>query len=112
MKQLKKILPVQNGYYLEDDGYDGFLSVILPVENDNLVLNPIMNDYNEDDKPDNWMIPDGGVNPIVYSKHEGGPFWTHFYRYCWPLAGGTISALVDGTINGTYTASIWAKSET
>ena len=110
MKQLQKILPIQTGYYLEEDDYDGFLSVILPQKSDNLVMNPIMHDSNGDDKPDNWLIPDGGVNPIVYTKFEGGPFWTHYYQYCWP-GSGTISALVADSINGEYTASVWAKSD-
>lgn len=116
MKILKKVLPVQKGYYLEDDGYEGFLSVIVPMESDNLVINPIMDDANGDEKPDNWLIPDGGINPIVYDKIEGGPFWTHYFEYCWPttggpgIGGGTISALVNDSIKGQYTASIWAKS--
>lgn len=116
MKILKKILPIQKGYYLEDEGYEGFLSVIVPVKSDNLVINPIMDDINNDNKPENWLIPDGGINPIIYDKIEGGPFWTHYYEYCWPttggpgIGGGTISALIDDSIKGQYTASIWAKS--
>jgi len=110
MKQLQKILPIQSGYYLEDSDYDGFLSVIIPKEADNLVINPIMQDTNGDNKPDNWLIPDGGINPIVYIKIDGGPFWTHYFQYCWP-GSGTISALVSDSIKGKYTASIWAKSD-
>lgn len=110
MKQLQKILPIQSGYYLEEDEYDGFLSVIIPQKADNLVINPIMQDTNGDNKPDNWNIPDGGINPIIYTKIAGGPFWTHYFQYCWP-GGGTISAVVSDNIHGKYTASIWAKSD-
>lgn len=119
MEQLQKILPIEKGFFLEDN-YDGWLSVIIPEQRDNLVLNPLMNDSNGDNKPENWMIPDGGINPISYAKNPGGPFWTHYYTFGFPLDGsdtgmsfgGTIPALVSGSINGTYTISCWAKSST
>lgn len=108
MQRFRKIQDIQKGYYLEP-GYDGFLSVILPQAATNLILNPLMNDSNNDDKPDNWIIPDGGINPIAYSKIAGGPFWTHYFQYCWP-GSGHITAKIDGTLEGVYTASVWVKS--
>ena len=57
MKQLKKILPIQKGYYLEPEEEKGFLSVLVPEKRDNYIKNPTMFDTN------NTNVPTG------YTKH-------------------------------------------
>lgn len=109
MKQLKKILPIQKGYYLEPEEEKGFLSVLVPEKRDNYIKNPIMFDT------DNINVPTGYTKHVstTMTKISGGPFWLHHWKYEFGSAieGVYVNAENFTVEGGHLTVSMWLRSD-
>lgn len=108
MKQLKKILPVQTGYYLEPEEEKGFLSVLVPEKRDNYMPNPVLFDVTNAGTPTGYTEAVG----VTKTKISGGPFWVHHWKYDFSgptqhLDANSIQFTVEG---GYVTFSLWLKS--
>ena len=107
MEQLKKVLPVQSGYFLEDDGYDGFLSVIIPEKRDNYVGNPVLFDSTNAGSPTGFSA----AGPVVVTKIAGGPFWLHYWSYAFTAVGQFVTTNSSyAPMTGHMTVSMWLRS--
>ena len=109
MKQLKKILPIQKGYYLEPEEEKGFLSVLVPEKRDNYIKNPTMFDTN------NTNVPTGYTKHVstTMTKISGGPFWLHHWKYEFGSAieGVYVNAENFTVEGGHLTVSMWLKAD-
>jgi hypothetical protein len=109
MKQLKKILPVQSGYYLEPEEEKGFLSVLIPEKRDNYIPNPTMFDTN------NTGVPTGYTKHVftTMTKITGGPFWLHHWKYEFTssIEGVYVNAESFTVEGGNLTVSMWLRSD-
>lgn len=103
----KPIVPVDTGYFLEDEV--GFLSAFIPEERTNLILNPTMVDNDDNNIPDgyNYVTPTG-----ILTKHETSPFGRHAYSLVAANDTDFIQAPTDSVIiNGSHVASVWVRSQ-
>ena len=109
MKQLKKILPIQKGYYLEPEEEKGFLSVLIPEKRDNYIKNPTMFDTN------NTGVPTGYTKHVstTMTKIPGGPFWLHHWKYDFGSAveGLYVNSETFTVEGGHLTLSMWLKTD-
>lgn len=109
MKQLKKILPVQTGYYLEPEEEKGFLSVLMPEKRDNYMPNPILFDVTNSGAPTGFTTTG---SPTV-TKTSGGPFWIHHWKYTFsgPTQHVDANSIQFSTEGGYVTFSLWLKTD-
>jgi len=105
---LQKIVQPQTGYYLEEQDYDGFLSVIIPEQRDNYVINPIMQDVDNTNVPTGYTM----IGTVGVTKVAQGPYNAYFWRLNLSAVGAFVSLSVTDVLSGYVTASIWCKSST
>lgn len=103
----KQIVPLQSGYYLEDEV--GFLSVIMPEQRTNYVPNPVLelSPGSASTMIRIFSFAIGGITRI-----EGGPFWRDYPRYSVSSGNFLVTTLGSTTLSGVFAASVWAKAVT
>lgn len=109
MKQLKKILPVQAGYYLEPEEEKGFLSVLVPEKRDNYMPNPVLFDVTNTGTPTGFTT----IGSPTITKISGGPFWIHHWKYSFtgPTQYLDANSIQFTTEGGYVTFSLWLKTD-
>lgn len=109
MKQFKKILPVQGGYYLEPEEEKGFLSVLIPEKRDNYMPNPVLFDVTNSGQPTGYTTDVG----VTVTKISGGPFWLHHWKYAFTssIQGVYANSTTFTVEGGNLTVSMWLKAD-
>lgn len=104
MTNYTQIVPIQSGYYLEEE--IGFLTVVMPEQRTNYVPNPVFE-----------LTPGSTVTmPTIFSfasglsRKDGGPFWRDYPRLTVTTGNFIGSNFNNTTLSGIFAASVWIKS--
>lgn len=102
----KQVVPLQTGYFLEEE--QGFLTVVMPEHRTNYIPNPLfeLSPGSATTMPTFFAIVAGTT------RVNNSPYWRDNPRFTVNNGNLIISTFSPMTLNGIFTASIWAKSVT